>query len=278
MADVPNSDPRVERRARRRSAARRRRLVAALVALAIVAAVAFAAFFRGSGDAQAVEAAVEPVARPAVVAKPKTPVADVEGRPSDKARLKLRAVISGNISPKSVVSSGAGYVTAQNMMYRHSVTVYDVRTLKLVKTISDAVNLRALGYPELSGDESWRPGRGGVLTRRPLRVRLELLDVRAALRVRGERQLHAVVRLPRQLRLPDRHGALEDRRGVQGRSGAQGRRRDPGRPLRPRLELVHMGPERHLHEEGARGEDGSRSARIRAGSRSRRRATPRTSR
>ena len=68
--------------------------------------------------------------------------------PVDRARLKLAGVISGNISPKSVVSSGAGYVIAQNMMYRHSVTVYDAATLKLVKTISDSVNLAKLGYRE----------------------------------------------------------------------------------------------------------------------------------
>ena len=74
-----------------------------------------------------------------------------KGRPSDKARLKLRAVLTGNISPKSVASSGAWYVTAQNMMYRHSVTVYDARTLRLVKTISDAVRLARLGYPKYPG-------------------------------------------------------------------------------------------------------------------------------
>ena len=136
---------------------RRRRFVVLVVLLAIVAAVAFAAFFRGPGDAQAVGAAVTPAARPKVVAKPKTPVAEEQGRPSDKARLKLRAVISGNISPKSVASSGAGYVTAQNMMYRHSVTVYDVRSLKLVKTISDAVKLRALGYPSYPGTSRGAP-------------------------------------------------------------------------------------------------------------------------
>lgn len=55
------------------------------------------------------------------------------------------------------MSSGAGYVTAQNMMYRHSVTVYDVRTLKLVRTISDAVNLRALGYPSYPGTSRGAP-------------------------------------------------------------------------------------------------------------------------
>lgn len=72
-------------------------------------------------------------------------------RPSDRARLRLRKVLSGNISPKSVAASGAGYVTAQNMMYRHSVTVYDSRSLRLVKTISDAVRLSRLGYPEYRG-------------------------------------------------------------------------------------------------------------------------------
>ena len=72
-------------------------------------------------------------------------------RASDRARLKLRAVLTGNISPKSVASSGAGYVTAQNMMYRHSVTVYDARSLRLVKTIPDAVELAKLGYPQYRG-------------------------------------------------------------------------------------------------------------------------------
>jgi YVTN family beta-propeller protein len=60
-------------------------------------------------------------------------------------------VITGRISPKSVASSGTGYVTAQNMMYRHTITVYDSRTLKLVRTISDAVRLRRLGFPSYRG-------------------------------------------------------------------------------------------------------------------------------
>ena len=39
-----------------------------------------------------------------------------------------------------MVSSGSGYVFAQNMMYKHTITVYDSRTLKLVKTIQDAID------------------------------------------------------------------------------------------------------------------------------------------
>jgi DNA-binding beta-propeller fold protein YncE len=72
-------------------------------------------------------------------------------RPSDRARLRLRRVLTGNIAPKSVATSGFGYVTAQNMMYRHTVTVYDARTLRLVKTIPDAVRLARLGYPQFDG-------------------------------------------------------------------------------------------------------------------------------
>jgi YVTN family beta-propeller protein len=74
-----------------------------------------------------------------------------EGRPSDRSRLRLRKIFGGDISPKSVAASGTGYVTAQNMMYRHSVTVYDARRLKLVETIPDAVRLSRLGYPEYPG-------------------------------------------------------------------------------------------------------------------------------
>ncbi|CAB4935551.1 unannotated protein [freshwater metagenome] len=77
--------------------------------------------------------------------------ATVKARRSDTARLALKGVITGGISPKSVASSGAGFVTAQNMMYSHTVTVYNAKTLKLVKAISDQVNLARLGYPQYPG-------------------------------------------------------------------------------------------------------------------------------
>ena len=80
------------------------------------------------------------------------------GPPSDKLDLKLRKVIvSADISPKSVVSSGTGYVFAQNMMYRHTITVYDTRTLKLVKTISDRVTLSDYGYKKKTGSVQGAP-------------------------------------------------------------------------------------------------------------------------
>ena len=67
------------------------------------------------------------------------------GPPAVQGRLNLRATITGQISPKSVAASGSGLVTAQNMMYTHTITVYDARTMKLKATIPDSVNLAKFG-------------------------------------------------------------------------------------------------------------------------------------
>jgi YVTN family beta-propeller protein len=45
--------------------------------------------------------------------------------------MKLIHTINGSIAPKSVRSSGDGVVSAHNMMYRHSVTVYNAKTFEL---------------------------------------------------------------------------------------------------------------------------------------------------
>ena len=55
------------------------------------------------------------------------------------------ATITGDLSPKSIVHSGNGLFFAQNMMYRHTVTVYN-RTFDLVQTISDTVDLTEFGF------------------------------------------------------------------------------------------------------------------------------------
>jgi DNA-binding beta-propeller fold protein YncE len=81
----------------------------------------------------------------------------VAPRPSDRTRLVLRATFGGPISPKSVASSGNGLVLAQNMMYRHTITVYDAKRLRLVKTISDAVQLSHLGIGGYSGVDRGAP-------------------------------------------------------------------------------------------------------------------------
>jgi YVTN family beta-propeller protein len=64
--------------------------------------------------------------------------------------LRKRRTIGGDISPKSVVASGHGVVTAQNMMYTHTVTAYDAEG-ELVATVPDDVVLTDFGID--------RPGR-----------------------------------------------------------------------------------------------------------------------
>lgn len=124
---------------------RRRRLGALLVLLIIIALIVFGV--RGCYGSDA-----PPPGEPASPSP--SPVADTQkvawdGSPSHKQRLKLRdTIVSETISPKSVVSTGTRYVFAQNMMYRHTITVYDSGTLQLVKTIDDSVTLSEFGFPE----------------------------------------------------------------------------------------------------------------------------------
>ncbi len=65
-------------------------------------------------------------------------------------RLERVGAVSGAISPKSVVHSGTGLFIAQNMMYRHTMTVYD-RSLALVATIPDTVRPESFGLSAFSG-------------------------------------------------------------------------------------------------------------------------------
>lgn len=55
----------------------------------------------------------------------------------DSTSLKLEKRIGGNISPKSIVHCN-GMLFAQNMMYRHTITVYDTNGV-LKKTINDTI-------------------------------------------------------------------------------------------------------------------------------------------
>ncbi|MCL1463441.1 YncE family protein [Argonema galeatum] len=82
---------------------------------------------------------------PAKSAQPKVPT-----------RMKLEKTIAGKISPKSVVHSGQGLFFAQNMMYSHTITVYN-REHKLVKTIPDNVDLAKYGYLKFKGNYRGAP-------------------------------------------------------------------------------------------------------------------------
>jgi YVTN family beta-propeller protein len=76
--------------------------------------------------------------------------------------LQLVHTITGEISPKSVVATGTGLVFAQNMMYRHTMTVYDDADGSLVKTIPDGVELAHFGYPGHAGVSQGAPVEGAV--------------------------------------------------------------------------------------------------------------------
>lgn len=71
-------------------------------------------------------------------------------------KMTLVKIIRGEITPKSVVYSGNGLFFAQNMMYRHTIAVYN-REYKLVKTISDRVKLSDYGYKKFQGSYQGSP-------------------------------------------------------------------------------------------------------------------------
>ena len=69
---------------------------------------------------------------------------------NDQLLMHPVARIAGDLAPKSVVASGTGLYLAQNMMYRHTISVLD-HTKRIVKTIDDSVSLREFGH-DASGD------------------------------------------------------------------------------------------------------------------------------
>ena len=69
---------------------------------------------------------------------------------SKKSSLKLIKTIEGSIAPKSVRTSNDGIISAHNMMYKHSITIYDAKTFELLKTIPDSVSLKDYGFSKSS--------------------------------------------------------------------------------------------------------------------------------
>src|SRR5436305_7191446 len=100
----------------------------------VVAAVAGFAM-RGSAGLTSNPTTTRSPASPPVAGTP-SPAAALPSAPSATTTMSKVKVIGGAITPKSVVASGEGQVFAQNMMYSHTITVYD-RDGKLQKTIGD---------------------------------------------------------------------------------------------------------------------------------------------
>jgi YVTN family beta-propeller protein len=122
---------------------RRRRLVALVVAVVVIAALAGVVWAAAGGcGADEPSAAAGGASAGKDDARSPSPRATAwTGPPSSELKLELRdTIVDPDIAPKSVVSSGTGYVFAQNMMYKHTITVYDTTTLKLVETVPDAID------------------------------------------------------------------------------------------------------------------------------------------
>jgi YVTN family beta-propeller protein len=79
---------------------------------------------------------------------------------TDQTKLTLIKTITGAIAPKSVQASDNGLVSAHNMMYRHSVTMYDAETLELKSTVADSVELSKFGFTKYSGVYKGAPVEG----------------------------------------------------------------------------------------------------------------------
>jgi YVTN family beta-propeller protein len=92
---------------------------------------------------------------------PPTTTSTVPHDPARSFNLTKVTTVGGRISPKSVISTGTGFVFAQNMMYQHTVTVYDADGT-LVKTIDDGVDLTKFGYPGHPGISKGAPVEAAV--------------------------------------------------------------------------------------------------------------------
>jgi len=114
-----------------------------------------------TGDEAAAEEIVTAGDQPAdaapdtTIAPATTTIAD--GTPSDgKVMSKLKTITDGPLTPKSVEASNGGLFFAQNMIYSHTVTVYD-RSFQLVKSIPDTVTLSDWGFEGHPGESKGGP-------------------------------------------------------------------------------------------------------------------------
>lgn len=79
---------------------------------------------------------------------------------NSEQKLVLEKTVTGSISPKSVLASDVGLISAHNMMYRHSVTIYDATTSELIATVPDSVVLSDYGFKQYSGNYKGAPVEG----------------------------------------------------------------------------------------------------------------------
>lgn len=133
---------------------RRRRVALAVVALVVAALVtSVVALWQvvDPGPAQAVDttqfSSATGQATDASTAQPEVR----QDALSADTRLRRIDRFTGGITPKSVDASGQGLVLANNMIYSHSITIYDSRTHQLLQRVPDSIDLSKFGFPEHQG-------------------------------------------------------------------------------------------------------------------------------
>ncbi len=72
---------------------------------------------------------------------------------SDEKTLTEITQLTGELTPKSIVASGTGLYFAQNVMYRHTISIFGAGK-QLIKTLPDSVDLRSFGY-DVRGETYW---------------------------------------------------------------------------------------------------------------------------
>jgi YVTN family beta-propeller protein len=147
--------------------------VALVVALAVAGGVAIARH-----DSSSSRRSADPVVRidpnssststsrstvaPTSTASTSSTTTTVPHNPADDFVLSQIDTINGRISPKSVTATDTGLVFAQNMMYQHTMTVYDAASGALVKTIPDSVDLAQFGFTGHPGVSRGAPVEAAV--------------------------------------------------------------------------------------------------------------------
>lgn len=105
------------------------------------------------GDTSA-DTAADPTGAPELDGSPVPPVeAEPPPQPSDTSVMVPSGYLTAGMTPKSVVANGTGLVIANNMMYQHTVTLWDAETHEVVATIDDSVEMALFGidaHPGLS--------------------------------------------------------------------------------------------------------------------------------
>ncbi len=143
----------------------------ALAAAVVVAVVIVAVKHDSSSSSAATHSGVSVDPKPSSstapaptssTAPPPTTTTTIPHDPAADFTLTKVDTINGNISPKSVDATGTGLVFAQNMMYRHTMTVYDAASGSLVKTIPDSVDLSQFGITGHPGTSRGAPVEAAV--------------------------------------------------------------------------------------------------------------------